>query len=148
MKDPIDVYFDNQIGMIEFETIDTVEKERQETKIADAKAAYNAGYQYAILAIIEARNEKEEQVGTLIEEFQAKIEVFFEHVKKSKEGQRLIVKIKTGVPEDEIQEEFARIYRRYKILNRKKVGGFFFKEIDGIVSKLCDDFEKEINEGV
>ena len=45
---------------------------------------------------------------------------------------------------DEIQEEFARIYRRYKILNRKKVGEFFFKEIDGIVKKLCDDFEATI----
>jgi type I restriction enzyme, R subunit len=56
----------------------------------------------------------------------------------------LIVKIKSSVPEDEVQEEFARIYRRYKILNRKKVGESFFKEIDGIVGKLCDDFEKEI----
>jgi type I restriction enzyme, R subunit len=90
LKDPIEVYFDNQIGMIEVETTDTKEKKKKETKLAEAKAAYDAGYQYAILAIIEARNEKEEQVGVLIEEFQIKIEAFFEHIKNSKEGQRLI----------------------------------------------------------
>ena len=56
----------------------------------------------------------------------------------------MIAKIKANVLEDEVQEEFARIYRRYKILNRKKVGKPFFKEIDGIVSKLCDDFEKTV----
>ena len=145
LKDPIDVYFDNQIGIIEVETKDTAISRKRETKIAEAKAAHDAGYQYAILAIIEARNENEEQIGALIEEFQAKIEVFFKHIKNSKEGQRLIVKIKTpNISEDEIQEGFARIYRRYKILNRKKVGEFFFKETESFISKLCDDFEKEV----
>ena len=26
-------------------------------------------------------------------------------------------------------------------LNRQKVGDYFFKEMDDLVSKLCDDFE-------
>jgi len=41
---------------------------------------------------------------------------------------------------DRIQE-FAKIYRRYKILNQKTVGNYFFKEMEDLVNKLCNDFE-------
>jgi len=37
--------------------------------------------------------------------------------------------------------DFAKTYRRYKALNRKVVGEFFFKETEDLVDKLCDDFE-------
>ncbi len=52
-----------------------------------------------------------------------------------------MVKIRSNVPEDEIYEDFAKIYRKYKILNRKIVGDYFFKEMEDLVNKLCDDFE-------
>lgn len=146
-KDPIEVYFDNQIGIIEVETSETQAKKKHETKIAEAKAAYNAGHQYAILDIIDARNQGEEGKALLIQEFKDKIEAFFEYVKRSPEGQRLIVKIKSHVPEEEIYEEFGRIYRRYKILNRKQVGEYFFKETGSMLDKLCADFEGVVLDG-
>jgi type I restriction enzyme R subunit len=54
---------------------------------------------------------------------------------------RLIVKIKSHVSEGEIYDDFAKIYRRYKALNRQAVGEYFFKETEDLVEKLCDDFE-------
>ncbi len=146
VKDPIEVYFDNQIGIIEVETTETAAKEKRETKIAQARAAYETGYQYSILAIIEARNEGEEDKGLRIQAFQEKIEALFEYVKNSKEGRRLIVKIKSHVSEEEIHDAFERIYRKYKILNRKKVGERFFKETGSLLDKLCADFEAVIRD--
>lgn len=52
--------------------------------------------------------------------------------------------MKSRVPESEIYDNFAKIYRRYKVLNRKTVGDYFFKEMDDLVEKLCDDFEEYI----
>jgi type I restriction enzyme R subunit len=146
VRDPIEVYFDNQIGIIEVEKAETEAKKQREVKIAEGKAGYKTGHLYSILDIIEARNEGEEDKALLIQEFKAKIEAFFEYVKQSREGQRLIVKIKSHVPEEEVHEEFERIYRRYKILNRKKVGEYFFKEIGSMLDKLCDDFERVIHD--
>ncbi len=144
VKDPIEVYFDNQIGIIEVETAETQAKKKRDTKVAEARAAYKTSHQYAILDIIEARNEYQEHVGELIQEFKSKIEAFFEYVKNSKEGQRLVVKIKSHVSEDEISSEFARIYRRYKILYRKQVGEHFFRETESLMEKFCIDFEETI----
>ncbi len=62
-------------------------------------------------------------------------------VRNCDEGKRLIVKIKSNVSEDETYDDFAKIYRKYKILNRQKVGDYFFKEMEDLVNKLCDDFE-------
>lgn len=52
-----------------------------------------------------------------------------------------MVKIKSNLPEEEIYDDFGKIYRKYKILNRQKVGDYFFKEMEDLVNKLCDDFE-------
>ncbi|MGB3755491.1 MAG: hypothetical protein WBA07_03855 [Rivularia sp. (in: cyanobacteria)] len=62
-------------------------------------------------------------------------------VRNCDEGKRLMVKIKSNVSEDETYDDFAKIYRKYKILNRQKVGDYFFKEMEDLVNKLCDDFE-------
>ena len=64
----------------------------------------------------------------------------------STDGERLIVKIKSHVTEDEIYDDFSKIYRRYRALNRLKVGDFFFKETEDLVEKLCDDFEMTVRE--
>ena len=91
----------------------------------------------------------ESQNGSLIEEFEAKILDFFSYVHTSTDGERLIIKIKSHVSEAEIYEDFAKIYRRYKALNRQTVGDHFFKETEDLVDKLCDDFEailRDVNE--
>ncbi len=144
VKDPIEVYFDNQIGIIEVETNETKEKKKKKLKVATGGEEGDP-YQFDILKIIEARNEKEEIIGTLIEDFEGKIQGLFDFVRAQEDGKRLIVKIKSHVSEDEIFNDFAKLYRRYKALNRKKVGDYFFKETEDLVDKLCADFETTIS---
>jgi type I restriction enzyme R subunit len=144
IKDPIEVYFDNQIGIIEVETVASKEKKSKPTKVAEGKVGYNS-HQFDILAIIEARNELETKKGFLIQDFETKIKDFFEYVQNTNEGLRLIVKINSHVSEEEIYHDFAVIYRRYRALSRQKVGDYFFKEMDDLVEKLCDDFEKAVS---
>lgn len=141
VKDPIEVYFDNQIGIIEVKTEDSKEKKKKPTKVAEGKVPYNE-YQFDILAIIEAHNEQEAITGSLIKEFENKINDFFAYVLTAPEGERLMVKIKSHVSETEIYDDFAKIYRRYRALKRNEVGDYFFKEMNDMVDKLCDDFEK------
>lgn len=145
-KDPIEVYFDNQIGIIEVETHSTEDKKKKTTQVAQAPGDYNIGYKFDVLKIIEARNAQEAIVGTLIQEFADKIEDFFNYVKNSNEGKRLIIKIKSHVSEDEIYDDFAKIYRRYRALNRQRIGDYFFKETEDLINKLCDDFEITIRQ--
>lgn len=143
VKDPIEVYFDNQIGIIEVQTYDTEAKTKKETKVAQAPAPYGET-KFDVSKIIAERNKQEAQVGKLIKEFEAKVDDLFTFVRESNDGQRLIVKIKSHVNEDEIYSDFARLYRKYKALNRATVGDYFFKETEDLVGKLCDDFEAEM----
>ncbi|MGZ8162025.1 MAG: type I restriction enzyme subunit R domain-containing protein [Methylobacter sp.] len=140
VKDPIEVYFDNQIGIIEVVTYEPADKKKKPTKVAEG-AEYGGGSQFDILQIIAARNEKEALVGSMILDFDSKIKDFFDYVRTANEGKRLIVKIKSHASEEEIYNDFAKLYRRYKALNRRKVGDYFFKEMDDLVDKLCDDFD-------
>ncbi len=141
-RDPIKVYFDNQIGMVEVTPEDLyTEKKKQETSIQEGDVHYGSPRQLSILDIIEERNQNEAEIGDLIREFEEKILAFFDYVKSSNAGRRVIVKINSHAPEDEIYDGFAKIYRTYKAIYKKRVGEFFFKETSDLVEKLCDDFE-------
>lgn len=144
VKDPIEVYFDNQIGIIEVAAYTPTGTKKKPLKVAEGKPP--GGYQFDILEIIAARNEQEALTGTLIQEFEAKIKDFFQYVREASEGERLIVKIKSHVSETEIYDDFAKIFRRYKALNRQTVGDYFFKETEDLVDKLCDDFEVTVRD--
>ena len=145
IKDPIEVYFDNQIGMVEVVAAESKKRKKKPTEVAEGTPP-GPGGQFDILAIIAARNEQEAKTGTLIKDFEAKIVDFFRYVRESSEGERLIVKINSHVSENEIYDDFAKIYRRYKALHRQTVGDFFFKETEDLVEKLCDDFEGKVQE--
>ncbi|HEK2945257.1 DEAD/DEAH box helicase family protein [Proteus sp. G2662] len=145
VKDPIEVYFDNQIGMVEVIAEEPKKKKKKPTEVATG-APPGPGGQYDILAIIAARNDQEEKIGSLILEFESKISDFFSYVNSSTEGERLIVKIKSHVSENEIYDDFSKIYRKYRALYRSKVGDYFFKETEDLVDKLCDDFELMLRE--
>jgi type I restriction enzyme R subunit len=80
----------------------------------------------------------------MILDFDSKIKDFFGYVQTANEGERLIVKIKSQASEAETYDDFAKLYRRYRALNRRTVGDYFFKEMDDLVDKLCDDFEAAI----
>jgi type I restriction enzyme R subunit len=140
IKDPIEVYFDNQIGIVEVVAVESKKKKKKPTEVAEGTPP-GPGGQFDILDIIAARNEQESKTGTLIKDFEIKIIDFFAYVRKSSEGGRLIVKINSHVSESEIYEDFAKIFRRYKALHRQTVGEYFFKEIEDLIEKLCDDFE-------
>lgn len=143
IKDPIEVYFDNQIGIVEVIAEESKKMKKKPTEVAEG-TPLGSGGQFDILAIIAARNEQEARTGTLIKDFEAKIVDFFRYVRESSEGKRLIVKIKSHVSEREIYEDFAKIYRRYKALHWQTVGNYFFKETENLVEKLCDDFESKV----
>lgn len=142
VKDPIEVYFDNQIGIVEVIAEDTEEKIKKPTNVAKAPTSYGGGL-FNVVEIIAARNEEEAKVGSLIEDFQAKITHFFDYVRnEDKDGKRLVVKINSHSSEAEIVDDFSKIYRRYKALKRKTVGDYFFKETEDLVEKLSADFEE------
>lgn len=143
IKDAIEVYFDNKIGIIEKATGDTNYSKIKTTKLVTVPEG-GKSHQFNILDIIESRNEHEEGIAALIQDFEFKIGSFFKHIVSTKEGERLVVKIKSHVSENEVYEDFGKIFRRYKILNRKTVGNYFFKETGDILDKLCDDFSEFI----
>ena len=145
VKDPIDVYFDNQIGIVEVVPEDSKKKKRKPTEVAEGTPP-GPGGQYDILAIIAARNEREAKTGALIQDFETKISDFFNYVRNANEGERLIVKMKSHVSESEIYDDFSKIYRRYRALKRKVVGDYFFKETEDLLDKLCDDFEVTVRD--
>lgn len=145
LVDDVDVYFDNRIGIV----APPEEKEPQPKPAGVKEPAETYGgkqYKFDILAVIEKRNEEEEEIEALIIDFQEKIDTFFTYV--NQEGTRLIAKMKsttTIFDEEEIYKDFEVIYKKYIRRNRKTLGQFFIKETEYIVNQLCDDFEKTLN---
>lgn len=142
--DDVEVYFDNRIGIVS--PPEEKETKPKSSEVKEPGASYGGKqYKFDILAVIEKRNEEEEEIEALILDFQNKIEAFFEYV--NKEGARLIAKMKstkTVFDEDEIYKDFEIIYKKYIRRNRKTLGQFFIKETEDIVNQLCDDFEKTV----
>lgn len=140
-RDPIDVYFDNQIGITEVEPEEPTPKQKSTPTVATAKAPGSSEYPYSILDIIEARNQQEEQVGILIEEFREKIDQLFEYIRNDHNGKRLIAAMKSDVPAEKIYEHFRTIFRRYKLRNKGTMGERFFEVTEELLETLCDNFE-------
>lgn len=146
MIDDVDVYFDNRIGIVAPpEEGDQKGKKKSEVKEPDPK--YGKQYKFDILAVIEKRNEEEEEIEALILDFQNKIEDFFKYASLPENGTHLIAKMKdegSVFDDEEIYSDFAKIFRKYIRRNRKTLGQFFIKETEDIVNQLCDDFEKTL----
>src|SRR5690606_34353911 len=141
--DDVEVYFDNRIGIVA--PPEEQEKSKKKSEVKEPSGKYGKQYKFDILAVIEKRNEEEEEIEALILDFQHKIESFFEYV--NKEGARLIAKMKstkTVFDEDEIYKDFEIIFKKYIRRNKKELGSFFIKETEDIVNQLCDDFEKTV----
>ena len=69
----------------------------------------------------------------------------FEYFQYDTQGTRHIAKIKSrSFPEEEIYSDFRKLYNRYSIINRQKLGAFFIRETKSMVDKLCDDFERSL----
>jgi len=59
-------------------------------------------------------------------------------------GKRLVSKIQSHFAEEEIYSDFKKLYNKYTIVNRQKLGAFFIRETKSIANKLCDDFERVV----
>ncbi|MFL0063474.1 UvrB domain 3-containing protein [Tenacibaculum maritimum] len=144
--DEVDVYFDNSIGIVA--PPEEVIKPLRNSIVRDPNENYGRKqYKFDILAVIEKRNEEEEEIESLIMDFQNKIEAFFDYVRLPENGKHIIAKMKDDgavFDAEEIYADFAKIYRKYIRRNRKVLGNFFIKETQDIVNQLSDDFEKTI----
>jgi type I restriction enzyme R subunit len=142
--DDVEIYFDNKIGILAPK--DYEEKVKSKPSIAGEPQGEYKKYKYDILKVIEKRNQEEEAILELIEEFEKKITDFFLFIHSDSNGKRLIAKIKdegSVFTQDEIYNDFSKIYRKYTIKN-KDLGKFFIKETKDILSQLCDDFERTV----
>jgi type I restriction enzyme, R subunit len=150
IKDEVEIYFDDQIGIVEEPKY---EKSKSGTeKFKEKEAEYGAKkYKYDILKILEKKNIEEEVIGQSIQDFELKIDGFFNHVKESKEGRILITKINsigTKFSEDEIISNFEKIYKKFIRRHKTELGEFFIKQTKDIIEYLYADFEKDIKENL
>jgi type I restriction enzyme R subunit len=148
--DDVEVYFDNKIGIVAPQDYKTQE---QKAKTAnESEQTYGEGgkqYKFHILAVIEKRNQEEEEVELLIEDFEKKVFNLFEFIKSDNKGVRLVAKILddgSAFSSDEVYGDFKVVLKKFLIRNRKELGAFFPKEAKDNINQLCDDFERYLQE--
>lgn len=143
--DDVEIYFDNRIGIVA--PLDNTDNDKNKKSVKGSSTGSDDNkYKYNILKVIEKRNQEEEAIAELIKEFEAKIEAFFSYIHTEEVGKRLVAKIKddgTAFSQEEIYQDFAKVYRKYTILN-KDLGDFFKRETKDSLNQLCDDFEKTL----
>ncbi|SFV61162.1 Type I restriction-modification system, restriction subunit R [hydrothermal vent metagenome] len=140
-SDEVVIYFDNKIGIVEIIDENAIKiASSRNSKSGDKKV-----YAYSILEIIEERNQEEENIGKLIEDFEKLIDEFFKLVKHHKEFNDLKAKINAiSFDEYEVYRVFTIIYKSILRRNKSKEWEFFKKSTNDIIEKLCDDFEKSL----
>jgi hypothetical protein len=147
--DDVLIYFDNKIGVIE--PTQPKDGKPKVAKVAKANGTNGNGkeFKFDILAVIEKRNEEEKEIEKLIQDFEEKIEKLFAFILLLDDGKRLIAKMKSAgnaFSEDEIYNDFTTLYKKFVRRNRDNLGDFFINETRDSVHKLCDDFEKYIQQ--
>ena len=150
VKDEVEIYFDDQLGIVE---PPKYEKYKPRTGKVDQKdPEYGSKkYKYDILKILEKKNKEEEIIGQSIEDFEIKIEGFFNSVIESRDGKVLIAKINsigTKFTEAEILSDFEKIYKKFIRRHRVELGDFFIQQTKDIIEYLYADFEKQIKENL
>ena len=147
--DDVEIYFDNKIGIVAPQDYKTQE---QKAKYLEPEASYDKEgkqYRFHILAVIEKRNQEEEAIEQLIEDFEKKIIRLFEFIQSDDKGERLIAKIlddSSAFSSDEIYSDFKVVLKKFLIRNRNDLGTFFPKEAKDNINQLCDDFERFLQE--
>jgi type I restriction enzyme, R subunit len=147
--DDVTIYFDNKLGVIEPQTPEgqTSRPHRKGRAKTDGQSGPPRKFKFDILAVIAKRNEEEEEIEKLIEDFEAKIEKLFAFIASHENGKRLIAKLKSygsSFSEDEIYSDFDILYKKFVRRNKDYLGDFFINETKDGVNKLCDDFEKHL----
>jgi type I restriction enzyme R subunit len=144
--DDVEIYFDNRIGIVS--PVEEKEPNNNPIKPKPSNSDQTSeGGGYDILEIIEKRNQEEEAIADLIKDFEDKIDGLFEYIKSEDSGKHLIAKITDDgsvFTQEEIYSDFAKLYKKYVIINRKILGDFFIRETKDLLNQLCDDFERTV----
>lgn len=147
--DDVEIYFDNKIGIVAPK--DYQIKDTKRSVLAEPKGDFESNqFKYSILKVIEKRNQEEEAIAELIQEFEKKIDDFFDYLRNDEAGKRLVAKILDdgmAFSSEEIYSDFSKMYRKYTIKN-KELDDFFKRETKDILPQLCDDFERDIKTNI
>jgi len=81
--------------------------------------------------------DQQEEMVSIFDELQNPFDEYSQY-SQTRTKKNLIIGF-TATPDD-------HIYRKYKILNRNRVGSQFFKETENLINELCDDFEATIRQ--
>ncbi|MEM1118836.1 MAG: type I restriction endonuclease subunit R, partial [Bacteroidota bacterium] len=148
-KDDVRIYYDYKTGIVappEYNpttpTVDTA----SEPEVAYRRATPN---QLSIFELVERRNQAEEEIEVLIDDFREKIEAFYAHLEDptNRNCTRLVAKIRDtsgAFEEEEVFEDFSIEYRRYVRRRRRELSDFFKRESADILRQLFDDFEGRV----
>jgi len=145
--DDVEIYFDNKIGIIAPKEYQDKNKSRGGVTGAPNSEYGDGKFKYNILKVIKKRNLEEEEIAQLIQEFETQIDTFFDYILNDEKGKRLIAKIKdegSAFTQDEIYDDFSKLYRTYTI-KTKTLSDFFKRETKDNLTQLCDDFERSLN---
>lgn len=143
--DDIEIYFDNKIGIIAPQDYTAKQKTKKDVN-GGSVSSDDHKYKFNILKIIEKRNQEEDAIAELIIEFEKEIDKFFDYIRNDDFGKRIMAKISDdgqAFSQEEIYNDFSKIYRKYTLIN-KGLGEFFKKETKDSLIQLCDDFEISI----
>ena len=150
VKDEVEIYFDEKIGIVDVP--EYTEPRPKKYKVGEKESEYGTKkYKYDILAVLEKKNKEEEVIGQSIEDFELKIDGFFNFIKESREGKLLIAKINsigTKFTEDEIISDFEIIYNKFIRRHKLELGEFFIEQTKDVITQLYADFEKQIREKI
>ena len=148
IKDEVEIYFDDQIGIVDEPEYEETKSKTWQVKEKDSEYS-DKKYKHDILRILEKKNREEEVIGQSIEEFELKIDAFFDYIKELREGKILIAKINsigTKFTEDEIISDFEKLYNKFIRRHKIELGDFFINQTKDILEYLYADFEKHIKE--
>lgn len=151
VKDDVRIYYDYKTGIVappEYNTEGNTSGRVEEPTVAYRR---NSSNQLSIFELVERRNQEEEEIETLIDDFREKIEAFYTHLEDPTDRNctRLIAKIQDtsgAFEEEEVFEDFSIQYRRYVRRRRRVLSDFFKRESADILRQLFDDFEKRVGE--
>lgn len=146
--DDVVIYYDDVIGIVA--PPEPKEKGNSGNDETTESGSSN-GTQLDIFKAIEKRNQTEAEIEKLIEAFKEQLENLFTFIETDKSGSRLIAKINAKAnsntfTNEEVQNEFDKLYRKYIRRNRKTLSKFFVKETEAMLGQLCDMFEGRVRE--
>ena len=83
--DDVEIYFDNKIGIVAPK--DYQIRDPKKSVIAEPIGDYESNqFKYSILKVIEKRNQEEDAIAELIQEFEQKIDNFFDYIRNDEAG--------------------------------------------------------------